>query len=352
MPNKNIKVLVDTSPLDTLHAIRGIGTYTRFLVETLTHRKDVTLYRSGQEKSAEFTPDLVHYPYFDLFFSTLPMVRSKPTVVTIHDVIPLIFPAYYPPGIKGKARYIKQKFALQTVEAIITDSQASKQDIQKHLGVPEKKIHVVYLAANPEIKKPDDVIINRVRREYHLPKNYILYVGDINYNKNIPQLIKAARSLDRHIKLVCVGKNFKSQNIPEWQWIETQLALSDVEDKVRFIPDIQGNASEELSAIYSEALCYVQPSLYEGFGLPVLEAMQCFTPVVSTHNSSLTEVGGEEVVYVDSDAESITEGINEVLGWSKAKRQERTRAAYNWSQQFSWTKAAAQTVTVYRQVIA
>jgi len=347
-----MKILIDTSPLDTGHAIRGIGTYTRLLAEHLEKRSDVEVVRSGTKKAKTFKPDLVHYPYFDLFFATLPLLKKHPTILTIHDVIPLIFPDRYQPGIKGKAKFIKQKSALKNVKAIITDSESSKKDIHEHLGVAESKIKVVYLAASPALKASTEKEIRRVKRKYKLPKNYILYVGDINYNKNIPQLIKAARYLPRHVKLVCLGKSFIKQDIPEWQWIKTQLALSNVEGKVKFLADVPGGLISDMAAIYSGALCYVQPSLYEGFGLPVLEAMQCKTPVVSTQNSSLVEVGGEQVVYVNKDAESIAQGINKVLSWSKTKRQQKVRAALKWSKNFTWEKTAQETVAIYKKVLA
>lgn len=347
-----MNILFDTSTLDGGHAIRGIGTYTRFLIEHLEKNSDIEIQRSGVDQAEKFITDIIHYPFYDFFFSTLPIIKTKPTVVTIHDVIPLKFPQYYKAGFKGRARFLKQKAALRNVKAIITDSEASKADIVKHLSVPKRKIHVVYLAANPELKKASDADIHRVKRQYKLPKNYILYVGDINYNKNIPQLIKAVRYLPKSIKLVAVGKNFQKQDIPEWQWIETQLALSDVADRVQFIPSIKSTDTSDLAAVYTGALCYIQPSLYEGFGLPVLEAMQCMTPVVSTNTSSLPEVGGNHVIYTEPDAESILAGVEQVLEWSIAKRSEITKEAYRWSQTFNWDKTAQETIAVYKKVLS
>ena len=347
-----MKVLIDTSPLTTGHAMRGIGTYTRLLTKYLEQEASLTVVRSETQEAVDFKPDLIHYPYFDLFFSTLPVIKKHPTVVTIHDVIPLIFPEKYPAGIRGRAKFVKQKSALPSVKAVITDSKSSKADINQHLGVELDKIHVVYLAANPDLKAAGKKDIQRVKRKYKLPRNYVLYVGDINYNKNIPQLIKAARYLPREVKLVCLGKGFVEQDIPEWSWIETQLALSDVEKKVKFVPNVPGGEVEDLAAIYSGAMCYVQPSLYEGFGLPLLEAMQCKTPVVSTQTSSLPEVGGEVVIYTQPDSTSIAQGIKEVLSWSKTKRQQKIRAAYTWSQEFTWQKTARETIRVYQQVLS
>lgn len=349
-----INVLIDTSPLANANSLRGVGVYTRMLVQSLNTLKGITVLTPvdiEKNKKLKKSIDLIHYPFFDLYFSTLPLRTKKPTVVTVHDVIPLIFPEQYKPGVKGKVKFVKQKNALQNVETVITDSQTSKNDIVKYLGVKSEKIAVIYLAANPDLKKPPSSVINRVRRHYKLPKNYILYVGDINYNKNLPQLIKALKFLPREIKLVCLGKNFQPQNIPEWQWIETQMAMSDVVNRVKFITGLGSDANQELSAIYAAAAVYVQPSLYEGFGLPVLEAMQCRTPVIATQNSSLIEVGGEGAVFCQPEAESIAAQVETVLSWSKNKRSLWVKNAYNWSQKFSWQKTAQQTFKIYKQVI-
>jgi len=349
--SEKINVLIETSPLGNANAHRGIGMYTKFLTENLEKIEGLNVQRSTLPVPPEFKPQIVHYPYFDLFFSTLPLKHPAKAVVTIHDVIPLKFPDFYDPGLKGSMRFIKQKVALSQTQAIITDSQASKTDIINHLGVSEEKVHVVYLAANPQLQAADETSIKRVKRKFKLPKNYFLYVGDINYNKNIPQLIKSLRYLPRETKLVLVGRNFKPQNIPEWQWIETQIALSDVAKRIKFLPDISGESLEDLSAIYSGAIAYIQPSLAEGFGLPVLEAMQCRTPVVCTNTTSLIEVGGLESVFTGTSAEEIAKGAEEVLSWSKTKRLERTRSAYQWSQTFSWSKTASETAKVYQQIL-
>ncbi len=346
-----LKVLIDTSPLSSEHALRGVGTYTRQLTEALENIGGIEVIRSSTlEKGQSVKADVTHYPFFDLFFDTLPMDLIRPTVVTIHDVIPLKFPEQYPSGIKGNLRFNKQKLALRTVNAIVTDSEASKRDIIDLLGVPEFKVHVIYLAASPDLVAQPVAKIKAIRKKYGLPQKYVLYVGDINYNKNIPQLIKMVKYLDSDMKLVCVGKNFVAQDIPEWSWIETQLALSDVADRVIFLNTVLTDSLEDLAAIYSGAVCYIQPSLYEGFGLPVLEAMQCRTPVIASDVSSLPEVGGEHALYLEPTAEKLAEKVMEVNSWSKTKRLAWTRGAYKWSQNFSWEKTAKKTAEIYKQI--
>ncbi len=347
MKNK-LRVLFDASPMFNAHAIRGVGIYTRLLMEHLNQIKGLKVLKSSSSLAKTFDPDVVHYPYFDFFSPSLPIHSVKKTVVTIYDVIPLIFPKYYPYGLRGSLSLRYQRFALHSVTAVVTVSQASKDDIVRHLGYPKEKIHVVQAAGNPAIKKTTKVETKRVRKKHGLPKNYVLYVGDINYNKNLPQLIKAVKFLPEQINLVLAGKNFRQQNIPEWQWISSQIELSDVKDRVFFANELTDE--KELSAVYSGALCYVQPSLYEGFGLPVLEAMQAHTPVVSSENSSLIEVGNGHVVFVNSQAESLADGIMQVNAWPDSKRQKVINDAEAWAKSFSWKKTAQQMFEIYKKI--
>lgn len=351
-PDKKIKVLIDTSPLENAHAVRGVGAYTRFLTQALENLENLEVKRSTQlKKDKQFQPDLVHYPFFDLFFPTLPLVKNTQTVVTIHDVIPLVFPEHYPPGIKGAVNLRRQKLALKTVSQIITDSQTSAQDIHQYLGAAEDKIKVIHLAANPQIDHQPAEEIKKVKDKYGLPKRYALYVGDINYNKNLPQLIKAVKYLPEQVSLVLLGSNFKEQDIAEWQWIETQIAMSDVADKVELVTQVEAGDNETLSAVYSGALCYIQPSLYEGFGLPVLEAMKCKTPVIAADNSSLVEVSGGHAILIEPTAEAIAEAVKQVLAWTDEEREKVVKEALQWTESFSWEKAARETAQVYQELV-
>ncbi|MFZ5376491.1 MAG: glycosyltransferase family 4 protein [Patescibacteria group bacterium] len=346
-----MRVLIDTSPLLSGHAHRGVGSYTRNLANELEKIPGLELAKSTNKKDSDCNPDIIHYPFFDLFFDTLPIQKKTKTIVTIHDVIPLIFPDHYKPGKKGFLRFLKQKLSLKGVDLIITDSKNSKNDIVKYLKINPNKISVVYLAANPNLNPASQEEILRIKKRFLLPRNYILYVGDINYNKNLPQLIKSLKYLPPTIKLVCVGKNFIEQDIPEWKWIKTQMALSDVESRVKFVSNVSADDYESLSSIYSGATAYVQPSLYEGFGLPVLEAMKCGTPVVCSHNSSLIEVGGERVLFAEPNAESLARKIDEIITWSEDQRQDFVKKALKWSESFSWKKTAHQTFKLYQNLL-
>ncbi|HCR81191.1 MAG: Glycosyl transferase group 1 [Candidatus Pacebacteria bacterium GW2011_GWB1_47_8] len=345
-----MKVRINVTPLSSGHAIRGVGMYTRFLSEALERQKGIEIFHSGLENQPTKV-DVVHYPFFDLFFPTLPILKGTSTAVTIHDVIPLLFADHYPVGKKGTLGLAHQKLALKTVAAVITDSEVSKRDIITHLGVPAEKIHVVYLAANPFLHQISGKALIAASRKLHLPKRYILYVGDINYNKNLPQLIKALKFLPPELKLICVGKNFTPQPIPEWQAIEAQVALSNVGKQIVFMPQVLSDDYEALSAVYSGAVAYVQPSLYEGFGLPVLEAMRCGTPVVAARNSSLQEIGDEAVLFTGNTAEELAGSIEELLSFSNHQRVQLIKKASHWEQQFTWDKTAQQTIEVYKKML-
>lgn len=349
---KQVTVFLDTTPLQNANSNRGVGAYTRFLGQ---HLENIEYIKLVTEKKPGIIPDLdlVHYPFFDLFFPTLPLVKQKPTIVTIHDVIPLRFRDQYKPGLKGKFSFWRQALSLRSVSAVITDSDASKNDISHFFPTLKDKVKTVPLAGNPELNPQSQQLVANAREKYSLPDKYVLYVGDINYNKNIPQLIKMMKFLPDDIHLVCVGQNFIPQPIPEWDAIQRQLTLSQVEDKITFLTDVPKSEPNVLAALYSGAEVYVQPSLYEGFGLPVLEAMQCRTPVVSTNNSSLAEVGGNHVVYASSEqAVDLADAAKTVLEWTKTKRSEWIKAAETWANHYSWKKTATETAQVYQEVFA
>ncbi|MBP7875407.1 glycosyltransferase family 4 protein [Candidatus Woesebacteria bacterium] len=340
-----MKVLLDDTALFSGHAGRGIGTYTRLLLKHFERIHSVSIL-TGKWKELWKTVDLVHVPYLDLFAPTLPKIR-KPLVVTIHDVIPLQFPQHYPVGMRGKLHFWRQKQALKDVCAVITVSHASKVAIHKFLHIKMSQIHVVLQAADPDLQAPTSEIQAKIAKNYQLPSKYMLYVGDINFNKNLPQLIKALKYLDDDIHLVLLGRNFKEQDIPEWKAIERQIALSDVTPRVHFLTDIKTGDNNALASIYAQALCYVQPSLAEGFGLPVLDALQVGTPVVASNRTSLPEVGGTVAHYVEPEAEAFATAVAEIAAYSADKRAAVIKAGQAHAATFTWENTARNTAEVY-----
>lgn len=343
-----VQVAIDTSPLYTGHESRGIGTYTKNLVEEFKKGKqnlDFVFFNNGRIPQSA---DLVHYPYFDLYFRTLPLRKNKPTVVTIHDVIPLVFPEYYPAGIRGRINFFFQKLALRNVDAVICDSKASLEDIANKLSFPKNKIYVVYLAASSSFKKIDDQkFLNEISKKYKLSRKFVLYVGDVNWHKNIANMLKAVRITGAD--LVMVGKALIDDNIPqtrETNGLIGKLGLNKQIIKTGFIEE------DDLAAIYNLAKLTLLPSYYEGFGLPALESMACGTPAVVSNVASIPEISKDNIFFCDpADPQDIAKKMKEVFGLSQDNLDGLSQKLINESKKYSWHRVALETVNVYRSVL-
>lgn len=340
----------DTRPLSNLSSSRGIGVYTTNLLNNLSKIDDLEIIPITKGKLPN-NVDLIHYPYFDIFFPTLPLRTSKPEIVTIHDLTPLVLPELYPSGIKGQLTFLRQKFALKKIKAIITDSISSRKDIINFLNVPAEKVFYVPLAAQEGISKIDNKIEISVKSKYNLPKNYCLYVGDINRNKNIPSLIQACKNLNIHLIIIgkqAVSKDFDTTHVENADLVYLQKEAnysSSIIKTLGFIP------TEELSIIYNKALALVMPSLYEGFGIPILEAMSCGCPVICSKNGSLPEVAGDSAVYCNTDVKSIIKALNFVMNLSDGQRLLIIQAGLEHAKKFSWSTTAEKTFQIYKQVL-
>ena len=351
-----MKIAIDISPLKTghylSHRVRGTGFYLTNLRNSLEkyYPKNEYVYFTRGDKFTKKT-DITHFPYFEPFFLTLPFNMPKNSIVTVHDMTPFVFPKHFPSGLKGKLKWHIQKESLGKASAIITDSQSSKKDIAKFTGISEDKIFVVYLSAGEHFKKPETGNWKQeIVRKYNLPEKFALYVGDITWNKNLPNLIRAINKTQ--IPLVIVGKTFANKefnkNNPWNSGIKQSQELAGKNPNViplGFVSD------EELVGIYNLATVFVMPSYYEGFGLPIIEAMQSGCPVVTSRNGSIPEVAGEAVYYVDAgNVESIKDGIEKVFS-SKSLQLELSKKGLDLAGFFSWEKTAKETMNVYKKVM-
>jgi glycosyltransferase involved in cell wall biosynthesis len=332
--------------------VRGSGFYIDLLVKALEkyYPNNKYIYFTRTEKLPE-NANLVHYPYFEPFFLSLPLMKALPTIVTVHDLIPLNFPKHFPAGLKGRLKWEIQKKSLFGCRAIITDSISSKRDIKRLVGFPEEKIFVVYLAPASEFQEIKDVAkLTSIREKYHLPKNFVLYVGDVTWNKNLPRLIAAVKKIN--IPLVMVGKalvekSFDKENIWNRDLIKVQRACQEDKRLIRlgFV------SQEDLVMIYNLATVFALPSIYEGFGLPVLEAMACGIPVVAADTSSLPEVCGDAAFMVKPyDVDHIASGLNEALHYDSSQRRAKVERGLAWVKRFSWEKTAKEVFQVYEQI--
>ncbi len=341
-----MNILIDTSPLHNGHAGRGIGRYTFELLKAL--RAVPSSHQFFTSDDAPSHVDLIHYPFFDLFFPTLPQQKKAPTIVTIHDVIPLVFPVHYKAGVKGTISLYRQKLALRSVAEVITDSECSKRDIVLKLGVRSDHVHAIPLAIGDDFIRPPQAFLYDVKKKYGLPKHFLLYVGDINYNKNLPFLLSVVAKIPT-LHLVMVGRAMNNTVIPEGKAIHDTISQFDLSSRVTLLDSVDGE--HELEAILSLADAYIQPSLYEGFGLPVLEAMRMRTPVICSRGGSLPEVAGDAAVYFHPHDQSECERvIREVLRMSEEERSRMVRKGVAQVEKFSWATTAKQTISVYEKV--
>ncbi len=327
---------------------RGIGIYAKELLHALQKNYPQDHFFSTNNKYVSYHPDLIHYPFFDPFFLTLRLDQRIRTIVTIHDLIPLKFPTHFPSGLRGKFKWLIQKSRLKKVAHIITDSECSKHDILELTGLESDRVSVVPLAPSGADFVPKR-LVSKLRQEYHLPDNYLLYVGDINWNKNIPGLIECFNRLsDQKLGLVLVGKVFSDRpNISEYKEIRT---LIDSSPKSTQILELGYVPTHHLGAIYAGATLYVQPSFYEGFGLPILEAMRYGCPVASSDRGSLQEIGGQAVAYFDP-AKTMTTVISDLLS-SPTRLKELSALGLQRAKLYSWTETAKLTHNIYEKVLS
>ncbi len=268
-------------------------------------------------------------------------------VVTIHDVTFMLLPGRYPLARRLYMEMVTRASA-RVADAIITPSRVVRDEVIDRLGVPAERVVVIPYAAAPQFAPVDDATVDALRRKYGLPNRYILSVGSLEPGKNRARLILAFARLHAEgiddCPLVVVGQ-------PAWRY-EREVELAGglgLRDFVRYLGYVP---SEDLPGLYAAATLFAFPSLYEGFGLPVLEAMACGTPVVASDTSAVPEVAGDAALLVDPrDADAIAEALGRVLS-DEALRAELRARGLERAQQFSWERTARDTLSVYEVVAA
>ena len=343
-----MNVYIDKKALETEHSIRGVGSYTKHLIHAIRQTDDSITFTGFS------TADIIHYPYLDLFKRTQNLQNKNKTVITIHDVIPLLFKDKFPVGIQGKINFYVTNHVIKKIAGIITDSQNSKKDIVKYMSVPTDNITVVPLAASDRFRQ---LILNEKEKDeffkrLSIPGNYFLYVGDINWNKNLATLVNAFEDIAKEnskIYLVMAGKALVANDTIERRELEKKINSSRLSKRVIRIGYV---AEKDLVKLYNCAIAYVQPSYYEGFGLPVLEAMQCGTPIISSNTSSLPEIVQNAGIYIDPyDTQSIIAAMGKMLSVTLSKRTEMINRGLTIANQFSWKRTAKETIKVYKKVV-
>jgi glycosyltransferase involved in cell wall biosynthesis len=304
-------------------------------------------------------PDLVALPArlrwdgIDIFHATeitsIPKSGKTQVWAHVHDMIPFLFWEETRPGLAPDYAWALKRTRKRMVQAdlIITDSLCSRRDICRLLQVPEEKVQVVLLGCD-EIFRPRDraECLARLQQQYDLPAPFVFYVGGTDFRKNLPRLVSAFARIRRAGypgRLVLAGETF-AWDIAEVRLLKSECRRLGLEDFVQFagyIPD------EDLPDFYCGCDAFLFPSLYEGFGLPVLEAMKCGAPLLVSQNSSIPEVAGDAAVYIDPESEeSIASGflsLHQDPCLQNRLRQEGFRRA----PLFTWQAAARQILSLY-----
>lgn len=304
-----------------------------------------------------FHPDLVHMP-----LNRVPLCMIQPYVVTVHDLSSLLYETR--PGVRMNARRALFRRGLQRAERILAVSDATRRDVQNILGIPGDRIRRVYNAPNPEFfarrqaaaeapgcGEPGVVEQHRILERYSIHYPFLLYAGNIRPQKNIPRLVEAFAVVRaqlaghphyRDLHLIIIG-----DEISRYPSVRQAVIKSRVENAVRFLGFVP---FDTLRCFYESASAFVFPSLYEGFGLPPLEAMAAGTPVVTSSVSSLPEVVNDAAVLVNPEnVFDIARGIRDVL-LDEDLRRRLTARGHEQAARFSWERTAREVLAVYQEV--
>lgn len=327
-PNEKFCLLYNPALKNTRYDIATLARYpnvelVRVDVSTFSAREQFQLpVNSGQ---------LYHSPYY-----IKPYFLRVPSVVTIHDLIPLCSPRGYTPSQRVLFKFAI-RLALLTTRRVIAVSKSAANDLRELLHVPSDNITVIHEGVDARFRpigRPDQ---ERVRAKYALPEKYILYVGSNKPHKNLETLVAAWKRAEVNAGLVIASA-----------WDERYgSVVSNQRSEVRLLKNVD---DEDLPALYSAASIFVTASLYEGFGLPLLEAMACGGPCISSNASSLPEVGGDAVLYfdphrVDALAELITRVSNDRVLQDELRGKSLARA-----NDFTWERTARATLDMYNAV--
>ncbi len=286
---------------------------------------------------------IYHSPYY-LMPYIVPMLARMPVVLTFYDLIPVRFPEL----VSAQARLlfrVATRLALGSARHIIAISESARRDLLSDFRVVPERVTAIPLAPDPRFRPQSQAEVRRVREKYNLPDSFLLYLGINKPHKNLVRLIDAYADLPlaiRHSPLAIAGA--WDERYPESKERAAALALG---ESVRFLGRID---DADLPALYAAATLFVFPSRYEGFGLPVLEAMACATPVVCSNASSLPEAAGDAALLFDpDDTAAITAALAQGLGDSELRAELAERGLAQ-AARFTWAGNASATLGVYRKI--
>ncbi len=286
------------------------------------------------------TPDLLFVPAH-----VVPLLHPK-SIVTIHDLGYLAHPESHPPRQRVMLK-ATTRWSARVATHIVAPSEATAQDIRNHLKVPEDRITVIHHGVGSEFAPAPPSEVQRVRQQYGLSRRYVLAVGTRQPRKNYVRLAQGVRTLldqGQDVDLVLAGK-------PGWlsDRLDKEVQTVGLDERLRLLDYV---AAGDLPALYSGAAIAAMPSLYEGFGLPLLEAMACGTPTVASNRASLPEIaGGASLLFDAMDSEELSRALLAIMENPELHDKLR-RAGVERAARFTWSNAAVQTASVFRRALA
>ncbi|MEQ8303415.1 MAG: glycosyltransferase family 1 protein [Cyclobacteriaceae bacterium] len=272
--------------------------------------------------------------------------KTKPsglkTVITVHDLIFKRYPSFYKP-IDVKIYDYKLRKALETADAVVAISKQTTSDISTYYGYPENKIDVIYQGCHPSFHRRYDAdVLQQVRAKYQLPAKYLLNVGTLEDRKNALVIVQALREVDPSISAVFIGRETAYADK-----IKHFAKAHKLESRVNFIHKVD---FKDLPAIYQQAELFAYPSLFEGFGIPIVEAIASGTPVIAARTSSLTEAGGPGTIYFDPENSSELARLTNDLLSNRTRREEIIVSSNQYITQFEPQRIAVDMMKVYNRV--
>lgn len=377
MKNESLKIAFDAKRIT--HNKTGLGNYGRYIVRILAEQypeNEYRLYSPGKGKEA-LTEQLPSVPQITFRYpgTWLPKafwrsagivsdLKKEPpslyhglsgelplglkqagikSVVTVHDLIFLRYPEFY--ARIDRAIYTwKFRKACLNANRIIAISEMTKRDIIRYFDIPEEKIDVVYQGCDPSFTRTcSREETDTLSAKYNLPSKYILSVGSIESRKNLLLAVKAMRDIPENIHLIAIGKRTEYT-----QTVETYIRENGLSGRVRLLNNIPFS---ELPAFYQSASLFVYPSFFEGFGIPIVEALNSGVPVIAATGSCLEEAGGPDSIYVDpTDVRQMTEAIRSVL-FDTVLSERMIRSGKEYAGHFAEETVAREMMRVYTHVL-
>lgn len=339
VPEVDWAVLHNPRVLNTRHEVAGLGRYPKVeLIETDVPTLSVKEQYRLPSLTRRSSLDLLHSPYY-----IKPYWLPCPSVVTIHDVIPIIYPQHLPSPWTSWIFRVTASLAARRAKRVIAVSESTRKDLNRLFGIPFEKIAVTPEAADERFRPVGEKEVEDVRCRYGLPEKYVLYVGINKPHKNLVHLIQVFGTLELDASLVLAGR--EDRRYPETHQEAERLGLG---ERVIFLGEV---VDDHLPALYSGATVFAFPSLYEGFGLPVLEAMACGAPVICSNTSSLPEIVGDAAITLDPlDQESWTAAMGELIE-KETLQEEMQEKGLQRARKYSWKETARRTWEVYQDVV-